>query len=116
MAAPPHTGNGPARRASDDLKPHPEAARVPVMGEEEYEAFRADVQARGILVPLEVTNGDVVLDGRQRLRAALVLELRRYRELRTQARKRQRANLRQAPEVATLPPRGKTRDLAAQWA
>jgi N6-adenosine-specific RNA methylase IME4 len=125
------------------------------MPEAEYEAFRADVEAHGILVPLEITAAGVVLDGRQRLRAArelgqetvpvrvvaaedeldymlraaifrrqlspsqraaLVVELVQYRELREQGRKRQRANLRQSSEEATLPPRGKTRDLAAGWA
>jgi N6-adenosine-specific RNA methylase IME4/ParB-like chromosome segregation protein Spo0J len=147
--------NRSATRASALLKPHREAARIPLMAEDEYEAFRADIKARGIRVPLEVTSGDVVLDGRQRLRAArelglarvpvrvvevadplehmllaalirrqlnasqraaLVLELKRYRLLRAQARERQLANLRQGAEVATLPPRGKSREQAAQWA
>jgi N6-adenosine-specific RNA methylase IME4 len=49
-------------------------------------------------------------------RAALVLELEQYRELRTAARERQWANLGGGPEVATLPPRGKTREHAARWA
>jgi N6-adenosine-specific RNA methylase IME4 len=41
-------------------------------------------------------------------RAALALELVRYEKLRDAARRRQRQNLRQYTEVATLPPRGKT--------
>jgi hypothetical protein len=49
-------------------------------------------------------------------RAALAVELQQYRELEAEGRARQRANLRQLAEVATLPPRGKTRDLAAAWA
>jgi len=49
-------------------------------------------------------------------RAALALELDQYRELRQDARTRQRANLRNSVEVATLPPRGKTRDQVAHWA
>ena len=47
--------------------------------------------------------------------AALLLELEQYQELRAEAQARQRANLKQASEVATLPPRGKTRDLLAAW-
>src|SRR2546426_932008 len=46
--------------------------------------------------------------------AALVPES--YRELRRKGRKRSLQNLRQMTEVATLPPRGKTRELAAEWA
>ncbi|MDP9277141.1 MAG: MT-A70 family methyltransferase, partial [Actinomycetota bacterium] len=50
-------------------------------------------------------------------KAALVLELEQYRQLQGEARKRQRANLKQhASEVATSPPRGKTRERAAGWA
>ncbi|MDP9307559.1 MAG: ParB N-terminal domain-containing protein [Actinomycetota bacterium] len=49
-------------------------------------------------------------------RAALVVELAGIEQLRADARKRQRANLRNQPEVATLPPRGKTRDLLAPQA
>jgi N6-adenosine-specific RNA methylase IME4 len=46
-------------------------------------------------------------------KAALALELVRYEELRDEARSRQRQNLRQYAEVATLPPRGKTCELVA---
>jgi ParB-like chromosome segregation protein Spo0J len=50
-------------------------------------------------------------------RAALVLELDQYRQAQERAKERQLANLKQQPaEVATLPPRGKTRELAAGWA
>jgi N6-adenosine-specific RNA methylase IME4 len=49
-------------------------------------------------------------------RAALALELDRYRELQAEAKERRHANLRQNAEAATLPPRGKTRDLVAAWA
>src|SRR5439155_20733994 len=41
-------------------------------------------------------------------RAALALELDRYRELKTEANQRRHANLRQNAEAATSPPRGKT--------
>src|SRR6266545_7227895 len=142
-------------RCVEELAPHPEADRIPVMAEPEFEAFRADVAERGLLEPIEITAEGIVLDGRQRLRAArelgletvsvrvlavedeldymlraailrrqlsasqraaLVVELRQYRQLRAGARKRQRANLAQMTEVATLPPRGKTRELASGWA
>ena len=51
------------------LHVHPDAALVPEMRAEEYAALVADVRVRGVRVPLEVL-GDVVLDGRHRLRAA----------------------------------------------
>lgn len=50
-------------------------------------------------------------------RAALALELDRYRELRESAKERQLQNLGKAPtEGEVLPPRGKTRDQVARWA
>lgn len=49
-------------------------------------------------------------------RAALVVELDQYRHEQDKARQRRLANLRQNTEVADLPPRGKTRDLAANRA
>jgi hypothetical protein len=155
MSTPSHPKGALEKRSPQTLTPHPEAARIPVMAEEEYEAFRADIEARGLLVPIEITTEGVVLDGRQRLRAArelglesalvrvievegqleymlraallrrqlspsqraaLLVEFERFGELRAGARERQRANLRQAPEGATLPPRGKTREIGARWA
>jgi N6-adenosine-specific RNA methylase IME4 len=142
-------------RAITALRSHPDSAQIPVMPEGEYVAFRADVEERGILVPIEITADGVVLDGRQRLRAvrelgqervpvrvvevaneveymlraavlrrhlrpaqraAIVAEFESYEALRSEARQRQRANLRQVSEVAALPPRGKTREVAADWA
>jgi N6-adenosine-specific RNA methylase IME4 len=49
-------------------------------------------------------------------RAALALELDRYRELKESGRSRQLQNLNKNPEVEVLPPRGKTRDHVARWA
>jgi N6-adenosine-specific RNA methylase IME4 len=43
------------------------------MQRDEYAAFLADIAERGILVPLEITAGGGVLDGRHRLRAATEL-------------------------------------------
>lgn len=145
----------PTHRQPQELTAHPHADRIPTMREADYMAFRADVAARGIQVPIEITAADVVLDGRQRLRAAGELELKtvpvriveaddeldymfraailrrqltasqrvalvvdraEYLELEARARKRQLANLAQATEVATSPPRGKTRELGAQMA
>jgi N6-adenosine-specific RNA methylase IME4 len=45
------------------------------MPAEEYEAFHADIAARGIVVALDITSDGVVLDGRHRLRAASELAL-----------------------------------------
>ena len=155
MSAPSRPKRTLQQRHPSVLAAHAEAARIPVMPEEDYQAFRADVGARGLRVPIEINDENVVLDGRQRLRAArdlglesvpvrvveaadeleymlraavlrrhlqpgqraaLVVEFEGYDELRAEGRERQRANLRQASEVATLPPRGKTRDAGALWA
>jgi N6-adenosine-specific RNA methylase IME4 len=149
------TPSKPTLRRVDALSPHPEADRIPVMPESEYAALRSDIELRGIQVPIEVTPTEVVLDGRQRLRAArelgqaqvpvravaaddeldymfraailrrqltasqraaLVVERDAWRQLREAGRRRQRANLVQAPEGETLPPRGKSRDEAGAWA
>jgi N6-adenosine-specific RNA methylase IME4 len=154
MSAPPRHSRAAAKRPTASLATHPDAARIPVMAEPEYEAFRADIATRGLLVPLEINATGVVLDGRQRLRAArelslatvpvrllavadeleymlgaalqrrelspsqraaLVVDFEAYAALRSQGKKRQGANLRQSPEVATLPPRGRSRERAAGW-
>src|SRR5262245_25036579 len=53
------------------LSLHPDAGKVPEMSADPYPAFLADVQARGVLQPLELLPGtQTVLDGRTRLRAA----------------------------------------------
>jgi len=144
-----------ALRTPGKLRLHPQAGLVPAMEAKEFEAFRADIEQRGLLVPIEITSAGVVLDGRERLRAAgklglaavpvrivgpddeldymlraaiqrrqlsasqraaLAVDLEQYWQLAAQGRERQRANLRQLAEVATLPPRGKTRDIASAWA
>ena len=58
------------RRPVGELRPHPQAAEVPTLTEADYRTLRDDVAARGVLVPLEVTAGGTLLDGRARLRAA----------------------------------------------
>ncbi|MFN2468178.1 MAG: MT-A70 family methyltransferase [Gaiellaceae bacterium] len=60
----------PCSRPLAQLRLHPDGARVPAMSALEYGAFLTDVDKRGILVPLEIDSGGVLLDGRQRLRAA----------------------------------------------
>ncbi len=156
MSTTPIEPTPPLARPPAGLAPHPAAEAIPVMPEPEYQAFRTDIATRGLLVPLEITEAGVVLDGRQRLRAArelghqtvpvrvvevddqldymlraavlrrqltasqraaLVVELDQYLQLRTDGERRQRQNLRQtAVEVATLPASGQTRDQAASWA
>jgi N6-adenosine-specific RNA methylase IME4 len=49
-------------------------------------------------------------------RAALAVDLSAYRQLQTEGHERRLANLNNSAEVATLPPRGKTREIAAAWA
>jgi ParB-like chromosome segregation protein Spo0J len=67
-AANPNRTEPPAR-----LRPHPQATRVPALTPEEYAMLLADIDKRGILTPLDVTAELVVLDGHQRLRAAIDL-------------------------------------------
>lgn len=151
-------GSGPLEDLRDprSLRVHPQAGSVPAIARREFGAFCADIGRRGVVVPLEITGRGVVVDGSQRLRAALELELalvpvrtvapvdefdymlraaitRRdltpsqraaialdldeYQQLAVEGRRAQVANLRQnRTEVATLPPRGKTRDTVAAWA
>jgi N6-adenosine-specific RNA methylase IME4 len=52
------------------LRLHEQAGVVPAMSEEEYRPFREDVRRRDVLVPIDVTREGVLLDGRQRFRAA----------------------------------------------
>ncbi len=60
----------PEPRPVAELRPHPQAAEVPPLSEGDYRALREDIDSRGVLAPIEVTAGGVVLDGRARLRAA----------------------------------------------
>src|SRR4051794_660967 len=53
-----------------EVMPHPHGAEVPTLAEDEYQALKADIRERGLLVPLEVTASGQLLDGRARLRAA----------------------------------------------
>jgi N6-adenosine-specific RNA methylase IME4/ParB-like chromosome segregation protein Spo0J len=144
-------------RETKKLRPHPQADRVPQVSETEEAAFNADVGERGIVVPLEITRDNIVVDGHRRLRGALAsslrhvpvrvvepaeplvaymlaaalhrrhltpsqrailaLELDAYQQQRAHAGERKRANLRHATvDVAALPPRGRSRDLAASLA
>ena len=61
------------RRPTRDLQPHPQAARVPAMVADEYQAFLLDIAARGLHTPLELTPAGIVLDGHHRLKAAIEL-------------------------------------------
>jgi N6-adenosine-specific RNA methylase IME4 len=58
-----------ALRPLAELRAHPHAGEVPPLTAVEYAALRADIAERGLLQPLEVTEGGVVLDGRARLQA-----------------------------------------------
>jgi ParB-like chromosome segregation protein Spo0J len=53
-----------------DLQPHPTALNLPKMSVEEWRPFAGDVQAHGVLEPIVVQGGGLVLDGRHRLEAA----------------------------------------------
>jgi N6-adenosine-specific RNA methylase IME4 len=62
-------------RPAQLLRPHPQADEVPPAGDEEYTALRADIAARGVQTPLDITTEGIVLDGHVRLRAVLELAL-----------------------------------------
>ncbi len=55
---------------TQQLKLHPEAHRVPAMTPDQDAEFRADIRERGIRVPIEVIQGDAIVDGRSRWLAA----------------------------------------------
>lgn len=64
-----------AFRKPSTLRAHAEAGCIPALPEREYLELRADIELRGLLTPLEVTEENVVLDGHARLRAATDLGL-----------------------------------------
>jgi hypothetical protein len=66
-----HTDHQP----TETLRPHPQADAVPAMSNEEYQAFVCDIAARGIQTPIKTTADAVVLDGHQRLKAAIELAI-----------------------------------------
>lgn len=64
-------GKAPGEIDTGQLRPHPEASRVPMMTGPAWDDFMADIKERGVRVPLEVEPGThTVLDGRCRLLAA----------------------------------------------
>lgn len=67
----------PSRRRTCDLRPHSFELPVPPTPEKEYEALRADIAGRGICTPLEITANGLVMDGCERLRAAIELGIER---------------------------------------
>ena len=59
----------------NSLRLHPQAELVPRMSEAQAQQFESDVKARGIRVPIELTDGSTVVDGRSRYLAAKKLGL-----------------------------------------
>jgi ParB-like chromosome segregation protein Spo0J len=53
---------------------HPVASMFPLMQGDEFEKFKISIQERGQLEPI-VVQGNLVLDGRNRLRACQELEI-----------------------------------------
>lgn len=53
---------------------HPYSKLFPLMGNEEYEAFRADIEANGLLTPIIMFEGKI-LDGRNRYRCCADLDI-----------------------------------------
>ena len=62
-------------RSLADLRAHAQAAELPALSADEYEALKLDIAANGLRTPLEVTAAGVVLDGHARLQAARELGL-----------------------------------------
>lgn len=67
--------NGPDVRSVAELHIHPRADVVPFPDPETHEQMAADVERRGIVVPLDILADGTVLDGRTRLSIARVLGL-----------------------------------------
>jgi ParB-like chromosome segregation protein Spo0J len=78
---PPRRTNAVPRRGAvrtvptGSLRLHPLATIVPESSTKEFEALKADIERDGLNSPLHVV-GNIVLDGRHRLRAALELGLK----------------------------------------
>lgn len=72
---PPTNVAGLETRLVTALRLHPRASVVPEMAADEYQAFLSDLARRGVVDPLQVTPGGVLVDGRHRLRAARDLGL-----------------------------------------
>lgn len=125
------------QRPTRTLRLHEQAQLVPSMSPSEFAAFLADVAANGIEQPLAITADAVVLDGRHRLHAARELGLERVpvrvvappdpvgfmlrsalqrRQLSASQRAALALDLFDDEPVATLPPGGRSRDLAAEAA
>jgi N6-adenosine-specific RNA methylase IME4 len=64
-------------RSTASLQPHAQAAQIPCLGRWEFEALVADIAKRGVLDPIDINPAGAVLDGHERLRAALELGLER---------------------------------------
>src|SRR5919198_4127246 len=64
-------------RPTGSLRAHPQAELLPPLPRPEYRSFLADIEQRGIVVPLDISAAGVVLDGHLRLRAACELGLER---------------------------------------
>src|SRR5690349_12888965 len=73
MNTPPHLNgaSAPVLRPARELRLHPQADLIPTMSSDERRAFLADVHTHGIQTPIDLTPEGVVLDGRERLQAAI---------------------------------------------
>jgi hypothetical protein len=64
----------PENFCSSGLQVHPVAAMFPLMEGKEFEIFCSDIQASGLSNPI-VIYGDMLLDGRNRLRACAKMQI-----------------------------------------
>jgi len=58
------------KRSLDELRIHPDADQVPLPDQDTYDQMVEDIAARGIQVPLDITDDGTILDGRTRFRIA----------------------------------------------
>lgn len=64
-------------RPLDELRLHPDAESVPLPDQDTYDQMVEDIAARGVVVPLDITDDGTILDGRTRFRIARNLGIRR---------------------------------------
>jgi N6-adenosine-specific RNA methylase IME4 len=61
------------RRKISELKPHPHRELIPPISPEDYANLLEDIKRNGILQPIDITHDNVILDGHQRVKAAMEL-------------------------------------------
>ncbi|HMO51914.1 MAG TPA: ParB N-terminal domain-containing protein [Kiritimatiellia bacterium] len=63
------------KRKTTELNPHPKLKHFPMLSEEKYAALVLSIRQNGLLKNIVITDDGKVIDGRNRLKAALELQL-----------------------------------------